>query len=108
MIKLTKKHAEIIEKVKQIENETKKTVYLMYQQFSGKIHAVNVKLKENNEIDVIENKGIICTHNVAMTLQNKGIIVPEVVGQCKQYANEDNLYDFVLCKVNPSILQEAI
>jgi 2-phosphoglycerate kinase len=102
-MKLTKKQSEIVTKVKQIENETKQTVYLMYQEFSRKIHAVTIQLKENNEIDVIENKGIVCTHNVAMNMESKGIVIPEVIGKYKQYVNEDNPYDFVLCKVNPTI-----
>jgi formylmethanofuran dehydrogenase subunit B len=103
MTKLTKKQTEIIEQVKQIENETKQTVYFMFQQSSGKIHAVNIKLKENNEVAAIENKGIICTHNVAVTMQNKGIIVPEVVGKYKMFSNRPELYDFVLCKISPAI-----
>jgi hypothetical protein len=100
-MKLTKKQSEIIAKVKKIEAETKKTVYFMYNGISRKIYAVTVKLKDNNEIDTIEEKEILCTHNVCMTMENKGIIVPETVGKHKRYVGEDTLYDFVLCKVNP-------
>lgn len=99
-MKLTKKQSEIISKVKQIEAETKQTVYFMFNQLSNKIHAVTVDLKEENEIHVV-NKGILCTHNVAHTMENKGILVPEVVGKHKLYTNEDSLHDFTLLKMNP-------
>lgn len=100
-MKLTKKQSEIISKVKQIEAETKQTVYFMFNQLSGRIHAVTVDLKEDNEIQVVNNKGILCTHNVAHTMENKGILVPEVVGKHKLYTNENSLHDFTLLKMNP-------
>lgn len=102
-MKLTKKQSEIISKVKEIEEETKKSVYFMYNELSRKIHAVTINLKENNEIDTIENKELLCTHNVAMTMENNGILVAETVGKYKRYVGEDTLYDFVLCKVNPAL-----
>jgi hypothetical protein len=97
-MKLTKKQSEIITKVKQLEQETKQTIYFMYNELSKKIHAVTVNVKDNSMID-IDNKGILCTYNVAATMEDKEIIVPEVVGKYKRYSNSEEIYDFILCKL---------
>lgn len=98
-MKLTKKQSEIITKVKQLEQETKQTIYFMYNELSKKIHAVTVNVKDNSMIDIIDNKGILCTYNVAATMEDKEIIVPEVVGKYKRYSNSEEIYDFILCKL---------
>jgi hypothetical protein len=102
-MKLTKKQNEIVNKLKQLESEAKETVYLMFNEFSKKIHAVTIEVTENNEVITIENKGIICTHNVAASMEQKGILLTEVVGKRQKYFNSPELHDFTLCKINPDI-----
>jgi acid phosphatase class B len=105
-MKLSKKHLEIVELANKMEKETNSKIYFMFNRNSGKIHGVSITLKDNKEIDLVKNNGILCTLSVAETMKKKGIIKEEIIGKYKMYRNEEELYDYILCTLSQEFRKE--
>lgn len=92
-IKLTKKYAEIVDKMKRLESEQGCQLYFMYNHHSGKVHAVRIDEMKDNGV-LYTQFDILCTHNVALTMQNKGVIKSEKIATLKDGS------DFALCRLS--------
>jgi hypothetical protein len=91
-MKLTKKQIEIVDQIKQLENENNCTIYFRYLHSTNKIHPIKLNSVNEKEMNVFVFP-YICTHAVATTMEKKGMIIPEVINN-----------DLTLLKLNHEIL----
>lgn len=52
----------------------------MYDRMSGKIRPTKINSINGDNIDMTSLK-IVCTHSVAMTMEKKGILIPEEIAK---------------------------
>ena len=78
-IKLSKKHEEIVNKVKVLENEKGCKLYFMYNKYSKKLHATRIDEIQGGKI-LYTSFDTLCTHSVATSMENKGILKTEKIG----------------------------
>lgn len=90
-MKLTKKQNEIVSLVTQLEKENDCTIYFMFDPSSQRIHPVKINDKTDNM--TFDRFPAICTHTVATTMENKGVLISETLVK-------DDYRSFVLCKLN--------
>lgn len=89
---MSKKHSEIINCILELQKENNCTCYLRYNRLTRKIHPIKINRIEGSKIDM-EIFPAICTHNVAVTMETKGLLVAEKITEHTS-----------LCKLNLKVI----
>ncbi|MBD8839463.1 hypothetical protein IFU39_16745 [Paenibacillus sp. CFBP 13594] len=92
MFKLSAKHRDIVSRIKRLEEKYGCTIYFGHHPITEKIHPIKVNSIVDDKINATFFSEI-CSHNVAMTLENKNIIV----------SAEMELIGFEAMKLNPDL-----
>lgn len=92
MLKVSAKHSEIVRQIKSLEEENGCTIYLRYHPLTGKIHPIRVDSILDDKVNATFFPAI-CSHNVAMTMENRNIVVPA----------DTELNRFKAMKLNPNL-----